>query len=383
MKWLKFFILSTLLAWAMIPSMPQAEILAMVNYETKPEQIFRKEGIAIIDVDQNSENFGKILMDIPLPHNLVNHHIYYNKDMSKVYVTALGSSTLHVIDMTRFPYRIKAVDIPGCKVLEDATFTSDNKTWYLTCMGSQNIIVGDAVTDKPIKSIDLPKPYPHGISLREDIDRILVTSTDPPDGIGQPGETMTVIEASSGKVLSSHKVSDKPSPSGEAPVEVVFIPHSNPPMAYIDNIYGGTLWLATWDPVKEGFNFQQTFDFASVGSNIPLNISFSENGDRLYVTTGIPGHLNIFDISEDPKHPKLLKSIQTAEGAHHVAFSPDKRYAFVQNNLLNLPGLSDGSISVVDLEKGETVASINTLRDQGLNPNCIILLPEWSSGHGH
>jgi DNA-binding beta-propeller fold protein YncE len=383
MKWIKFLILSSLLAWAMFPAMPQAEILAMVNYETKPEQTFRKEGIAIIDVDQNSENFGKILMDIPLPHNLVNHHIYYNRDMSKVYVTALGASTLHVIDMTRFPYRLKAVEIPGCKVLEDATFTSDNKTWYLTCMGSQNIIVGDAATDKPIKTIDLPKPYPHGISLREDIDRILVTSTDPPDGIGQPGETITVIEASSGKVLSSHKVSNKPSPSGEAPVEVVFIPHSNPPMAYIDNIYGGTLWLATWDPVKEDFNFQQTFDFASVGSSIPLNISFSEKGDRLYVTTGIPGHLNIFDISKDPQHPKLIKSIQTAEGAHHVAFSPDKRYVFVQNNLLNLPGLSDGSISVVDLEKGETVASIDTLKNQGLNPNCIILLPEWSSGHGH
>jgi DNA-binding beta-propeller fold protein YncE len=383
MKWLKFFILSTLLAWTMLPSIPQAEILAMVNYETKPEQIFRKEGIAIIDVDQNSENFGKILMDIPLPHNLVNHHIYYNRDMSKVYVTALGLSTMHVIDMKSFPYRIKAVDIPNCNVLEDATFTSDNKTWFLTCMGSQNIIVGDAVTDKPIKSISLPEPYPHGISLNENIDRILVTSTDPPDGNGQPGETVTVIEASTGKVLSTHKVSNKPSPSGEAPVEVIFVPHSNPPMAYIDNIYGGTLWLATWDPTKEVFNFQQTFDFASIGSSIPLNVSFSEKGDRLYVTTGIPGHLNIFDISEDPKHPKLLKSIQTAEGAHHVAFSPDKRYAFVQNNLLNLPGLSDGSISVVDLEKGETVASINTLRDQGLNPNCIILLPEWSSGHGH
>jgi DNA-binding beta-propeller fold protein YncE len=350
MKWLKFFILSTLLAWTMLPSIPQAEILAMVNYETKPEQIFRKEGIAIIDVDQNSENFGKILMDIPLPHNLVNHHIYYNRDMSKVYVTALGLSTMHVIDMKSFPYRIKAVDIPNCNVLEDATFTSDNKTWFLTCMGSQNIIVGDAVTDKPIKSISLPEPYPHGISLNENIDRILVTSTDPPDGNGQPGETVTVIEASTGKVLSTHKVSNKPSPSGEAPVEVIFVPHSNPPMAYIDNIYGGTLWLATWDPTKKVFNFQQTFDFESIGSSIPLNVSFSEKGDRLYVTTGIPGHLNIFDISEDPKHPKLLKSIQTAEGAHHVAFSPDKRYAFVQNNLLNLPGLSDGSISVVDLE---------------------------------
>jgi DNA-binding beta-propeller fold protein YncE len=383
MKWIKFLLLSSLLVWGMLPVMAHAEMLAMVNYETKPEQVIRKEGIAIIDVDLNSANFGKILMDIPLPHNLMNHHIYYNKDMSKVYVTALGLSTLHVIDMTRFPYRVKVVEIPGCKVLEDATFSSDNKTWYLTCMGSQKIIVGDAETDKPIKSIALPKPYPHGISLREDIDRIIVTSTDPPDGIGQPGETVTVIEASSGKVLSSHKVSNKPSPSGEAPVEVAFIPHSNPPMAYIDNIYGGTLWLAIWDSVKEKFDFQETFDFASIGSSVPLNVSFSEKGDRLFVTTGVPGHLNIFDISEDPKHPKLIKSIQTAEGAHHVVFSPDKQYAFVQNNLLNLPGLSDGSISVVDLEKGETIASINTLKNQGLNPNCIILLPEWSTGHGH
>ena len=383
MKGIKLLLLSSFLVWAMLPLTLHAEMLAMVNYETKPEQVIRKEGIAIIDIDMNSENFGKILMDIPLPHNLVNHHIYYNKDMSKVYVTALGMSTMHVIDMTRFPYRVKAVEIPGCKVLEDATFTSDNKTWYLTCMGSQNIIVGDAVTDKVIKSISLPEPYPHGISLNENIDRIMVTSTDPPDGNGQPGETVTVIEASTGKVLSSHKVSNKTSPSGEAPVEVIFVPHSSPPMAYIDNIYGGTLWLAIWDPVREEFDFQQTFDFASIGSSIPLNISFSEKGDLLYVTTGIPGHLNIFDISEDPKHPKLLKSIQTAEGAHHVVFSPDKQYAFVQNNLLNLPGLSDGSISVVDLKKGETVASIDTLKNQGLNPNCIILLPEWSTGHGH
>jgi DNA-binding beta-propeller fold protein YncE len=303
--------------------------------------------------------------------------------MSKAYVTALGLSKLHVIDMKSFPYRIKTVDIPECKVLEDAIFTSDNKTWYLTCMGSQNIIVGDALTDRPVKIISLPEPYPHGISLHEGIDRIMVTSTDPPDGKGQPGETVTVIQASSGKVLSTHKVSNKPTPSGEAPVEVVFIPHSNPPMAYIDNIYGGTLWLAVWEPAREEFSFQQVFDFASIGFSVPLNISFNETGDRLYMTTGIPGHLNIFDISQDPKHPKLLKSIPTAGGAHHVAISPDKRYAFVQNNLLNLPKMDDGSVSVVDLKKGETITNIDTLKNQGLNPNCIILLPEWSTGHGH
>ncbi len=73
-----------------IPALAQAEILAMLNYETKPGQTFRKEGIAIIDVDPNSPNFGKILVDMPLPHDLHNHHIFYNRDASKAYMTVFG-----------------------------------------------------------------------------------------------------------------------------------------------------------------------------------------------------------------------------------------------------------------------------------------------------
>jgi len=375
--------LASLLIAVLFPATLHAEILAMINYETKPEQIMRREGIAVIDVDPESGNFGRIIMDIPLPYGLVNHHIFYNKDRSKAYVTALGMSTLHVIDMRRFPYRMKAIDIPECKVLEDQTFTSDNKTWYMTCMGSQNIIVGDAVTDRPLRSIALPEPYPHGITLNEDIDRILVTSTDPPDGVGQPGETITVIEASTGKVLSTHKVSLKDSPSGEGPVEVHFVPHSDPPAAYVTNIYGGTLWAGVWNPGKQDFEFEQAFDFASLGFNIPLVIEFDEKAKKLFVTSGVPGHLNIFDISGGVNKPRILKSIPTAAGAHHVVFSPGWKYAVVQNNLLNMKGLSDGSITVIDLQKGEPVASIDTLKNMGMNPNCIVLLPEWSTGHGH
>jgi hypothetical protein len=73
-------------------SLVQAEILALLNYESKPEQKPRKEGIAVIDVDPTSSTFGKMLMDIPLPTDLVTHHIYYNRDMSKAYITALGKS---------------------------------------------------------------------------------------------------------------------------------------------------------------------------------------------------------------------------------------------------------------------------------------------------
>ncbi len=373
------FALTIILFLLFVPRV-HAEILAMLNYETKPDQRFRKEGIAIMDIDPHSATFGKILMDIPLPPNLVAHHIYYNQDYSKAYITALGKSTLHVMDMTRFPYRMKAIEVPKCKVLENVIFSKDNQTWYLTCMGSSNVIVGDATTDKPLKEIKASSPeppfirHPHGIALHEGIDRLLVTSTIRPSDLSDPGETITVIEASTGKVLSTHKVSTKPSPSGVAPVEVVFLPGAKPPIAYITNMYGGTLWSATWNPEKKSFAFQQVADFSAQGQQVPLEIVPNDNGDRLYVTTAKPGYLNIFDINE-PQNPKLLQAIPTAPGSHHLVFSPDGRYAFVQNSFLNLPEMRDGSISVVDLKKGETIAQINTLKDQGLNPNCIILLP--------
>jgi 6-phosphogluconolactonase (cycloisomerase 2 family) len=110
---------------------------------------------------------------------------------------------------------------------------------------------------------------------------------------------------------------------------------------------------------------------------------FNEKKDGLYVTTSKPGHFHIFDISQDSGKPKLLQTIPAATGAHHVAFPPDERYAFVQNSFLNLPGMRDGSVTVIDLVKGEVVASMDTLKNQGLNPNCIVLLPEWHHDAGH
>jgi len=91
---------------------------------------------------------------------------------------------------------------------------------------------------------------------------------------------------------------------------------------------------------------------------VPLEIYFNRKGDRRYVTTAKPGNFHIFDISVDATKPKLLKTIPAAGGSHHVAFSPDERYAFVQNSLLNLPEMSDGSITVIDLVKNERIASV-------------------------
>jgi len=249
-------------------------------------------------------------------------------------------------------------------------------------MGSSKVIIGDAVTDQPVKVISPSKLYPHGIAVNEDIDRMLITSTVRASDLGDPGETVTVLEVSTGKELSSHKLSNKPSPSGVAPVEVLFVPKSNPPTVYATNMFGGTIWAGTWDGKKD-FNFIEVFDFNPSGSGVPLEMYFNKKGDRLYVTTASPGKFHIFDISGNLLKPKLLKTLPVGNGAHHVAFSPDGRLAFVQNNLLGLPGMDDGSVTVIDMEKEEIIKSMDTLKNQGLNPNSIVLLPEWHHDAGH
>jgi hypothetical protein len=119
------------------PKFAKSEILAMMNYESKPADSLkalkltgareRREGIAIIDVDPNAPTFGKILADIPLPADLVAHHIFYDRTMGKAYVTALGKPVLYVFKMNEFPYRLKRIDVPKCVMGEDVVFSEDNK----------------------------------------------------------------------------------------------------------------------------------------------------------------------------------------------------------------------------------------------------------------
>ncbi|MBI4000524.1 MAG: YncE family protein [Nitrospira defluvii] len=362
-------------------SLASAELLALLNYESKPDQPVRREGIAIMDIDPESSDFGKILMEIPLPSDLVAHHIFFNRDRTKAYVTALGKSLLHVMDLTRFPYRLRAIAVPDCQVLEDLVVSEDNRTWYLTCMGSSTVIMGDAVKDQPIKTISAAEPAaafilnPHGIAIHNGIDRVLITSTVKPDNMAEAGDTVTVLEASTGKVLSTHRVSAKPSPAKAAPVEVMFSPKANPPVVHITNMFDATLWAGIWDSKTQSFSFNQVDDFGPRQQGMPLEMLYNAKGDRLYVTTAKPGFVNLYD-NTDPRQPKFLQAIPAAPGAHHSVLSPDERYLFVQNSLLNLEGMSDGSITVIDLAKGgKVLGSIETLKAQGFNPNCIMLLP--------
>jgi len=371
-----------------------SEILGLINYETKSADSLkalkrpiappaRKEGLAVVDLEPGSKTFGQVVKNIDLPGDTVAHHIFYNRDQSKAYITALGKPELRVIQMSDPNLAVKVIPVPDCQVGEDVVFSDDNKTWYLSCMGSDAVIVGNAVTDAPIRTIKVPLKYPHGIAIHNGIDRILTTSTVRASDLGDPGEAVGVIEASTGRWLGEIKVSTKASPAKAAPVEILFVPGSNPPVAYVTNMYEGTLAALTWNPASKTFTFSQAFDFGPMKMGIPLEMYFTPDGKKMYVSTAKPGHLHIFELGANPAVPTHKKAIEAAEGAHHIAFTTDWKYAFVQNALLNLPGMSDGSITVIDLEKGDVVARMETLKDGGHNPNSIVLLPKWNNLAGH
>ena len=392
MKRLCIYLSTLLIAAVTVPNMANSEILAMMNYESKPADSLkalkltgareRREGIAIIDVDPEAETFGKILMDIPLPPDLVAHHIFYDRNMEKAYVTALGKPELHVFKLNEFPYRLKRIDVAKCQMGEDVVFSEDNKTWYLTCMNSGNVYVGETATDRITGIIDIPGANPHGLVVLSDIDRLLITSTITGD-LKTPKEELIIVEASTNKVLGTLKMSNKPSPSGVAPVELLRVPGSDPAIVYTTNMFGASLWTAIWNPAKKNFAAAQAFDLSKVNGGVPLEIYFVDGGKTMYIPTANPGLLHIFDLSADPSKPKLVKSMTTGQGAHHVGLTKDGRYGFVQNSFINLPGMRDGSVSVVDLKAQKVIASIDTLKNMGYNPNSIVLLPKWNDLAGH
>jgi len=367
-----------------------SERLAILNWETKaPDSLEsltlsdnenRKEGIAIIELDKSSSNYGKILTNIPVDPSLTLHHIFYNQDLTKAYVTALNGENLFYINLEELVWRLRPIPVPMCKVQENIIFSDDNTKWWLTCMGSSNIIEGDAINNTIIKVINLPNTYPHGITLEEKIDRILVANCVAPDMSGA-GKTIEVIEASTGKHLESIIISRG---TLNAPVEVLFIPDSNPPIAYATTMMENSLWGLRWNKNTNSFDVKEIYDFRKHNkSQMPLEIYFNNNITKAYITTANPGKLHIFDISKDKMSPIHISSINAAGGAHHVAITKKENIAYVQNGLLNIPGINDGSITVIDINNYEILDIIDIFKNNNMVPNSITLLPEWYNPAGH
>jgi len=356
------------------------QITALINYrtidETRPH-----DGLAVIDLNPHSDTFGDILQDVPVGEGVLLHHPFYNYDKSKLYNSALMGERLYAVNIhdDRI-FDVTPIETDSCIVGEDMIFSKDGEKFYLTCMGSNNIMVFDAKTDQIIDEIYSSQEenplaftkYPHGISADEAIDRMIVTQTVSP-ALDDPQSSVTVIELSTGNVLSTIElIKDEGSPS--APVEVLFHPEGS--IAYVSGMLDASIWVLKWDEETKSFVPKLVDDGTKREHSWPLDLNIGPKGN-LYVSFGVPGVVNEYSL-ENPEQPELLRTLPAQPGAHHTLFSEDSKFMFVQNNLLNLDGLNSGTISVVDLASGNLIATINDPLKQGMMIESIDLIYEES-----
>lgn len=343
-------------------------ITALINYRAIGE-IREEDGLAIIDINPDSDTFGDIMQDVPVGKDVLMHHPFYNQAGSKIYNTALEGERLYRVNLHENTiFDISPIETESCIVGEDMYFSKNGDRFYLTCMGSDKIIIFDGNTDRKIGEIlsdktqnpDAFVKYPHGISADETIDRMIVTETVSP-ALEDPGTTVSIIEYSTGKVLPNIELlQDENTPS--SPVEVQFHPKQH--IAYVSGMLDGTIWVLDWNEETKTFDTKLVDDGKTRDQNMPLDITFGPHGN-MYVSFATPGVVNEYSL-EDPKQPKLLRTLPAEHGAHHILFSPDNQYMFVQNNLLNLEGINAGTISVVDFKTGNLITTLDKFTDQGM-----------------
>ena len=350
-------------------------IKALINYRAIGE--LQEDGLAIMDINPNSKTFSEIIQDVPVGKEVRMHHPFYNYDKSKLYNTSLSGDKLYRISLHQDTvFEINSIDTGSCLVGEDMHFSEDGSKYYLTCMGSDNVMVFDGNNDEIIGEIKADKQkdptsfvkYPHGISGNEKIDRLIFTETVAPT-LDDFGTSVSIVEFSTGRLLSNIELlQDENLPS--APVEVQFHPTEN--IAYVSGMHDATIWALIWDDDSKSFQKKLVDDGKTREHGMPLDISFGPGGN-LYVSFAVPGVVNEYSL-EEPAQPKLTRTIGADPGAHHVLFSPDNKYMYVQNNLLNLDGINSGTISVIDFETGDNITTIDNLTEKGMMIESLDLL---------
>ncbi|MDQ3460261.1 MAG: hypothetical protein M3498_13335 [Deinococcota bacterium] len=378
--------------------------LLLVDYRNLGEG---PDGVALIDLDPESAQFGEIIQNVEIGVGVLPHHLYFNHDQSKLYTTALGGEHLYEIFLEHGPdgtpviTSIEPIDTGENIVGEDIYFTRDGSRFYMTFLGGQggdqggSVGVFDAQSNELITSITAPVPedpasgqpflmYTHGISANEDLGLLMVTSTIHPDLATGAGNTVTFIDLETNELIKTQLVGESYEEIS-APVEVLMLRDELPPYALTTTMLGGDIWIAAYDESTQSYGeFQKAIEGDDFGLSWPLELYIHTNQlseTELYVSFGKPGTVHVYSFENLPELT-LKRSLPAAAGAHHMVFfttASGREVMVIQNNLLNLDELNDGSLMVVDIHTGDVLATLDLAGEHGLMPESI----ESAYGHGH
>lgn len=359
--------------------------------------------VAIVELDPESEDFGKIISEFEQPemdHPL--HHMYYSPS-GRLYATGLDPKcSLAEIGLARDSSGapqvtgIECLDTGGQMVGEDIMWHQSNGKEYMfvTFMWGRggddggSLGVFDAQTNAVVKVIEARKSqvgegepfimYPHGISAYKD--RMVITSTVHPDLATGVGNSVTIIDLNKLEPIQTITVeNEKPVNFPSSPVEVLFArPSMDPaikPAILVNTMFGFETWQIPYNEADKTFGDPKVlYSGAQNGTAVPLEFYGTE--DEMFISHALPGVVKRYHLNKLPELVSSGPDITAEKGAHHMIFYTSKsgrKLIAVQNNLLNLgnaadndptdvdfiAGLNAHTITVHDLATGELLKTVN------------------------
>ena len=304
--------------------------------------------VAVIDFDEGSKAYGKVIGTAPVPTSGNEaHHMHLSADGKVLACGGLlsllrGQDGIFFFDVTdaRNPKYLKSTSAPLSAITDDFLPLATGG-FLVTQMGSNTggapgrvaefdkdlILIREWPDNPPADGFN-----PHGISARPEIN-LLVTSdfVNPISTInGFPGPelrgSIRVWDLKARTIVRTVTI-----PSALGTMDVKLIPGDPKKRAITAGMFNGLFYLVD----TQAGTYKPVFDSATVGG-MPQVFAVTSDGTRLIFPLLNTGQIAMLDIS-NPEHPFLLDLVDLGPGSqpHDIDLTEDNKRLVVTDYFLN------------------------------------------------
>ncbi|MBV8071484.1 MAG: hypothetical protein JO270_16365 [Acidobacteriaceae bacterium] len=310
--------------------------------------------LAVIDFDDDSPNYGKVISTVPLPGPGATgnepHHVGLSADKRVLGAGGLlsvlkGQNEIFFFNVEdpRRPRFISSAD-PPLSAITDDFYALHGGGFLVTMMGgAQGHAPGRVVEfNKDLKLIaehpDAPPEdgfNPHGISVRPELNLMLTSDFICPSTTlhAVPGPldlrgSIRVWDFRERRIVRTVRI-----PNAGGTIDVQLIPGDPLARAYTAGMLDDKLYLV--DPYVGLAT--PVFDFASIQKNgWPQLMRLTRDGQRLFITMNQAGKVVMFDTS-DPAKPVVMRVLDLGanSGPHYLRLTEDEKRLVISDYFLN------------------------------------------------
>jgi selenium-binding protein 1 len=300
--------------------------------------------LAVIDVDPDSANFGKITYQLDLGSSgNETHHFGFTDDRTHIWGCSLFSSRIFLIDVASNPAQPRLV-----KVLDDVrekTGLSGPHSPYalpgrmlLSFLADKDGGVPAGLAEftndgQFIRRLDLPAeaPYMYDVSVKPDLNRMVTSSFTPMNNYKMPlakmdmknfGKDLLIWDFRERKILQRLT-------TGTAPLECRWSLKEGGNHGFTNCALDDSIWV--WEGGPDGQ--YSTRKLCDTGK-LPADLRQSPDDRFLYVSCFFSNEVQQWDVS-DLKNPRLTSTVVPGVQPNMMHVTGDGKRMYITNSLLS------------------------------------------------